>query len=376
MEKRSSIDLTWVGVGAVVLLAVGSLAALLWWSGLLGGPPRGPANVSDDGAGEPRAVKKSAKGASGLSEVFRYDLTKLKKTDPALIKYRETKPIAVGLKEARAVAVGPEDRIYVAGDNAIEVFDSSGARRAQLTLDDQPQCLAVAGAQHAVPGRIYVGMKSRVEVYDLAGKRLAAWEDLGSRAALTSIAAGEPGVYVADAGNRLVYRYDPSGKRLATIGKRDRTKEMPVFVIPSPYFDLALTVEGQLRVANTGRHRIEWYSPAGVYEGAWGEYGEEIDRFCGCCNPANFAILPDGRIVTVEKGIPRVKVYEADGTLFGVVAGTETLAPGATVLEETRDEHRLGVLDVAADSRGRILVLDPAAAKVRVFEAKDAKAGK
>jgi hypothetical protein len=216
-------------------------------------------------------------------------------------------------------------------------------------------------------------MTSRVEVCDTAGKRLAAWEDLGQRAMLTSIAAGERDVYVADAGNRLVYRYDTSGKRLATIGKRDRTKGTPIFVIPSPYFDLALTAEGQLRVANTGRHRIEWYSPAGVYEGAWGEMGEEIDRFCGCCNPANFAILPDGRIVTAEKGIPRVKVYQADGTFFGVVAGTETLAPGATVLEETRDEHRLGVLDVAADSRGRVLVLDPAAGKVRIFEAKNAK---
>jgi sugar lactone lactonase YvrE len=344
VEKRSSIDVAWVAVGAVVLLAVGGAAALLSWSGLFG----------------------------GLSEVFRYDLTKLKKTDTALIKYRETAAIPVGLKEARAVAVGPDDRVYVAGDNAIEVFDPSGAKRAQLALGDQPRCLAVAGPQHASPGRIYVGMKGRVEVCDAAGKRLAAWEDLGARALLTSIAAGDADVYVADAGNRLVYRYDPSGKRLATIGKRDRTKETPVFVIPSPYFDLALTGEGQLRVVNPGRHRIEWYTPAGVFEGAWGEPGEEIDRFCGCCNPANFAILPDGRIVTAEKGIPRVKVYQSDGTFFGVVAGTETLAPGATVLEETRDEHRLGVLDVAADSRGRILVLDPAAAKVRVFEPKPA----
>ena len=37
------------------------------------------------------------------------------------------------------------------------------------------------------------------------------------------------------------------------------------------------------------------------------------------------------RFVTAEKGIPRVKVYEADGTFFGVVAGPETFAPTLTI---------------------------------------------
>ncbi|MBM3243119.1 hypothetical protein FJZ31_43220, partial [Candidatus Poribacteria bacterium] len=45
----------------------------------------------------------------------------------------------------------------------------------------------------------------------------------------------------------------------------------------------------------------------------------DIDGFCGCCNPVNFAMLPDGRFVTCEKGLPRVKIYDADGTFSGVV---------------------------------------------------------
>jgi hypothetical protein len=32
----------------------------------------------------------------------------------------------------------------------------------------------------------------------------------------------------------------------------------------------------------------------------------------GCCNPACFALLSDGRIVTVEKGVPRIKVFRAE----------------------------------------------------------------
>jgi hypothetical protein len=50
------------------------------------------------------------------------------------------------------------------------------------------------------------------------------------------------------------------------------------------------------------------------------------------------------------------------------VAGPDLLAPTETITEETRDEHRLPVFDVAADSRGRVLVLDPLEKQVRVFE--------
>ena len=346
MEKRSPIDLTWVVVAAVVLLAAVGGVALLWWSGAFG------------------------RSEHRLPDAFRYDPGEVKRIDPALIKYRQTAAIPVTFHEARAVAVGPEDRVYVAGDRAIAVFDAKGGKRAEFALPDEPRCLAVAGATHASPGRIYVGMKNHVEVLDAAGKRLAAWEDLGAKANLTSIAVGPQDVFVADAGNRIVYRYDPAGKRLAEIGKRDPAKDTLGFIIPSPHFDLALTADARLRVANPGRHRIEGYSADGTLEGYWGESGTQTDRFCGCCNPASFAILPDGRFVTAEKGLPRVKVYREDGAFDCVVAGPETFATTATILEETRDELRLPVLDVAADAQGRVLVLDPAAGKVRVFEPK------
>jgi hypothetical protein len=175
-------------------------------------------------------------------------------------------------------------------------------------------------------------------------------------------------VFVADAGNRIVLRYDPAGKLLGKIGKRDPGRHILGFVIPSPHFDLALTADGLLRVVNPGAHRIEAYTLDGDLEVFWGKHGEGIEGFCGCCNPANLAILPDGRFVTSEKGIPRVKIYAADGKFVGVVAGPETLAPTETILEETRPDHKLPVFDVAADSRGRVLVLDPLAMKVRIFE--------
>jgi hypothetical protein len=72
--------------------------------------------------------------------------------------------------------------------------------------------------------------------------------------------------------------------------------------------------------------------------------------------------------VTAEKGIPRVKLHTAEGEFVKVVAAPEQLTPHPGSAEETRPEHRLKVIDVAADSRGRVLVLDPNTRQVRIFE--------
>ena len=323
-------------------------------------------------------VDPAGDAGSGLPERFDYDLEDFKKIDPALILYAQTADISLELSASRAVAVGPEDRIYVAGDRAVLVFDPGGTKRSEIALEDEPRCLAVSGLADEAPERVYVGMKDHVEVYDPQGKRQAVWERLGEKAVLTSLAVGQSDIFVADAGNRVVLRYDTDGKRLAEIGRRDRAKGTPGFIIPSPYFDVVVTPDGLLRVANPGMRRVEAYTADGHFEEplVWGKASLAIEGFCGCCNPANMAALPGGGYVTAEKGIPRVKVYGDDGSFVGVVAGPDTLAPTAAITEETREDHKLEVVDVAADSRGRVLVLDPAAGKVRIFELREKTAEK
>jgi hypothetical protein len=83
-----------------------------------------------------------------------------------------------------------------------------------------------------------------------------------------------------------------------------------------------------------------------------------VEGFCGCCNPTHMAILPDGSFVTSEKGLPRVKIHAQSGELKAVVAAPDSFA-----------EHTVG-LDLAVDSAGRILVLDPVARAVRIFSEK------
>ena len=307
---------------------------------------------------------------SGLSERFVYDLNPLARIDPALVTFAETGRIEVSANRLSALAVGRDDEVYVAGDAAVFHFDAAGTLLGRFEIPEPATCLAVAGKEHEHPGRIYAGLANRVEVYDAAGTRVASWDDLDERSLITSIALGYDEVFVADAGNRRVLRYDTYGELAGEIGGQNEERGTPRFIVPSPAFDMAMGADGLLRVVNPGYHRIETYSPAGSFyeELAWGETGFSIEGFSGCCNPAHIALLPDGRFVTVEKGLVRVKVYSSQGEFEGVVAGPEDLGLSARAMEETRARFRPGDTDLAADSRGRVLLIDPRRPFVRIFE--------
>lgn len=306
----------------------------------------------------------TGKKGSGLGSEFTYDIEDLSYIDPNLIVCEQVGvSIKTGFTNSRGIAVGTDGSIYVAGDKAIRVFAENGPLLDELELVDSPRCLSVTD-----DGKIYVGMEDHVEVLDAKGKKLTSWQSLGDRAVLTSIAVLNNDVFVADAGNRIVLRYDTAGNLIKQIGQKDETRNIPGFVIPSPYFDLAVGPDGLLRVTDPGRHRIEVYTFDGDLEFWWGEFSSGIEGFCGCCNPINFAMLPDGGFVTCEKGLVRVKIYDAEGNFGGVLAGPEQLgADNITVICETPAECESGGFDVAVDGTGRIFVLDTINNIVRTF---------
>jgi hypothetical protein len=309
----------------------------------------------------------TGKKGSGLGKEYLYEIDA--KIDPNLIIYEQLgEAINTGLKASTSIAVGPGGRVYVAGDNVIRVFNegpnSNFSSFGQIELPCAPRCLTVAD-----DGKFYIGTKDHVEVYDDQGKQLASWESLGDDAVLTSIAVSKNDVFVADAGNRIVLRYDTTGKLINRIGKKDKERNIPGFVIPSPHFDLAVGRDGLLRVVNPGRLRIEAYTFDGDFEFFWGKFSNvDVKGFCGCCNPANFAILDDESFITCEKGLTRVKIYDAEGAFVGVVAGTEQLIEGGTArICYFPDQCQAGGFDVAVDAAGRVFVLDTIKNVVRIF---------
>ena len=282
----------------------------------------------------------------------------LRQVDPDLLRYHQTGLIESGFDTVRGIALGPDNTLYVAGDKAVRAFDANGRQKGETTLSGVPYCVAVDET-----GAVYAGLRDHVEVYEADGQIRDRWASLGENAYLTSIAFDGGNVWVADAGNRVVVRYSLAGEVVATLTGRDGSDESEGFIVPSPHLDVAMTAGGMLLVTNPGRRRVELYAEDGLtpepkLQSFWGEASQSIEGFCGCCNPTDIALLPDGRIVTSEKGLPRVKIYSAEGALECVVAAPEELSLTASGL------------DLAVAEDGRIMVLDPPARAVRVFAPK------
>ena len=300
----------------------------------------------------------------GPSESFRYDIAEYAQVDPALVTFNETGRITPDLEDLRALATGPDQTIYVAGDNAVVVYGLDGVEQRRFQLNGTPDCLAVAP-----DGEVLLGMRTHVEVLDAEGGLKSAWPTLGEKAYITSIAVNAQEAYVADAGNRVVLRMDRSGTLLGRIGEKDAAREIPGFVVPSPYFDVAFDHEGALWTVNPGRHGLERYRANGDLVTSWYKTSIDVDGFCGCCNPTHVAFRSDGSLVTTEKGLARVKLYSADWGLAGLVAAPDAFQdpPAGTVSGSLETPLK----DLAVDARDRVLVLDAKERAVRIFEEKD-----
>ncbi|MGA3180871.1 MAG: hypothetical protein ABSF38_11045 [Verrucomicrobiota bacterium] len=300
----------------------------------------------------------------GTTNPFAYDVSRFQKTDPKLIAYEEVTRWPAPRKQARRLAIGPDDQLYLCAGNSIDRLTREGRRGLELALAGPASCVAVAR-----DGTIFAGLRDHIEVFDATGGRVARWESPDPKTWFTGLAAGEKDVFAADAGKLIVLRYDRNGKIAARIGGKDADRNVPGFIVPSPFLDVIIHRDGLLRVNNPGRHQVEAYTFEGDLEGAWGKPTAAIEGFCGCCNPIALAALPDGRVVTCEKGLPRVKIYSAAGEFESVVAGTESFPENAHACTDLNDCMHGGI-DAAVDSDGRIYILDIVTSDVRVMRRK------
>jgi len=258
------------------------------------------------------------------------------------------------LEKLKGIAIGPGGRFYLAHAGGVAVLDNGWQRAADLTTEGA----AVAVAVHE-DGRVFVAQRQKVRVFGADGAALASWGTPGKKpgqlAYLTGIAVRGGDVWLADAGNRVIHRFDTTGDFIADIGSRESEPERPRILCPSPYLDCAVAADGTLYNVDPGRWQVEHTDANGKLVGTWGRQGSDWMEFSGCCNPTNLAILKDGRIVTGEKGIPRVKVIDAE-TYKLHVAGPEHFAEGTAGL------------DLAVGPDGRLYVVDPGAGKVLAFK--------
>ncbi len=305
--------------------------------------------------------------AAAATNPFAYDVSRYAKTDPALLAWEEAGRRTCPGKGVRRLAAGPDDTLYVAAEQAIVRLHPEG-RTSRIEAGG-----VVTGVVVAADGTVYAALRDHLEVFAADGRRLAAWPAGERRTWISGLAVTDTELFAADAGHRLVWRYDRTGRVLGRIGVKDAERHVPGLIVPSPNLDVTLHPDGLLRVNNPGRHRYEAYTLDGGFAGAWGVPSLAAHGFCGCCNPVGLAVLPDGRTITCEKGLPRVKVFTADGRFEAMVAGPESFAANLKLAADPGNSTRAG-LDVAVDSRGHLHVLDRVTAEVICFRPKPGRA--
>jgi len=306
--------------------------------------------------------------AGGDSSVnpFSYDVERASRVDPGLIKYEQVKRLSGLAREPRRIAAGPGDSLYIATSTGVDILHRTGAKLAQISTASAARCVAAAE-----DGTVYIGLRTHVEVFDRQGRQLSTWEAPTKKTWFTGLCVGANDVFAADSANRVVFRYDRSGKLAGRIGEKSQERNIPGLIVPSPYLDVKLGLDGLLRVNNPGRHSVQVFTPAGDLEFSWGKPSLAVDGFCGCCNPVGLALFSDGRCVTCEKGVPRVKVYSAERSFESVVAGPELFREnGRPGQVSDRSDGTLGGLDATVDSQGNVYILDLVAGDVRVMKPK------
>jgi hypothetical protein len=277
---------------------------------------------------------------------YEFELNSVRIGDTSMATYSETSQIKTSLEEIHGIANDNSGRIYVSGKDGVEIFDASGKAEKKFKIEGIAQSITV------------LGMQDHIEIWNTNGKQTSKWTSFGPDAVITSIASLANDVFVADAGQKVVYRCDLKGNLINKIGLKDPATGVPGFIIPSPYFDLGISKDGNLWVVNPGRHSFEKYNFDGKLLTSWGKASMAMEGFCGCCNPSNFAFLNDSLFVTSEKAIERVKIYNTDGSFRCIVATPDLFKEGTKGL------------DLAVDKQNRILVLDPVKMLIRIFEPK------
>lgn len=264
--------------------------------------------------------------------------------------YKEAFRKAINLKTLTGIAVDHRDHIFLVGDNSLLEYNAEMDSVMSVGLTDEARNV------HVTPGgKILVGYTNQFSVFDQEGNLIKTWPVLNEKSVVTSIAGNDNFIYLADAGNKRVLKYDLDGELLQIIGEKDSIDRPHGFIIPSAYFDLAFGREDELWVVNSGLHTFEKYDEQGNYKSSWHRTSMDLDGFSGCCNPTHFAMLSDGAFVTSEKGLVRIKIHEPNGDYRCVVARPIDFEP-----EEKG-------IDLAVNSKDEIYLIVPSQKEVRKY---------
>jgi len=279
----------------------------------------------------------------------------------------------------------------------LSFFDDTGTLLRTIDLPEEPRAIVCGTPDTIFSGKIVVAHPRSIVVYSAEGlqetrfrvplfgpipmtARAMLHDDDDPREAQSrSLVLTPDYLFVAESGNRLIYRFDAEGHRDQIIGYSPIGMDVNFewtgvlfggFIVYAAPITMTFSPQsGLLYIANPGRHRVDVFTQDGIYlpELSWGEPSGRLEGFPGCCNPVGLAVLDDGRILTVEKAISRIKIYRTDGTLDTVVAGPDVLDNPPPGVRRVPLEPGGRYFSAVPLSDGRIAVFDFDHSLMRIF---------
>jgi len=244
-----------------------------------------------------------------------------------------------------SVAATLDGRIFLGGDSYITKYNHDFSK---IWVTKTPQKINSITIWNDT---LFAASDDMIYLINNSGTIISEWGPYEAKSIITSITAGRRLVAFADAGVKRVFILDKKGEVLSMIGLSESQ-----FIIPSPYFDVALFGDNTLFIANTGYRRIETWTTEGKFIESFGYAGTAPDAFCGCCNPAHFVVTPEG-FITSEKGINRIKKLDAGGRFVEYISSKNNFMASVP-------------LDISTADSKMIYAANPADSKLYIFTRK------
>ena len=168
----------------------------------------------------------------------------------------------------KAVAVSPAGNIYLGGASFVSCYDKDLKLIWNLETSSPVTSLSNSG------DTLFASTMEQILILSPDGKIKNEWGPFEDSCIITSVSSNRKFVAFADAGNKMVFILDKGGEVKKMIGQKDGQ-----FVIPSPYFDVALDYDNNLFIANTGHRRVETRTIEGVLKSSFGEPGTAPGAF-------------------------------------------------------------------------------------------------
>lgn len=152
-----------------------------------------------------------------IENPYAFDVSEYAKVSVDEILYEEEKVLQLRVAEPKGIAFH-QGTLFVIADSSLLQMNLQGQLLQETKLEASPTAIAVDDL-------VWLGMKNQVVCLNFDGQEVERWENYGGRSVITSLAVSPDFVFVADAGNRLVYQCKRMANWYGRLAKRMSRKQ-------------------------------------------------------------------------------------------------------------------------------------------------------